>query len=172
MTKIIHEELSYEITGLLYKTQNELGRFRNEKQYADYFEKLLKDKGMSYQREYRFVDKQNGEEIARCICDFIIEGNIILEFKTKNFIDKEDYYQAQRYLATLNLELGIIVNFRQKRLVPKRILNSQYLSANIRAGNSGHSNHVTDLRKTTGVTKAIKEEDIRGIRIGNSGHSD
>ncbi|MFZ5364717.1 MAG: hypothetical protein ACOZBH_00775 [Patescibacteria group bacterium] len=36
MTKIIHEELSYEITGLLYKTQNDLGRLRNEKQYGDY----------------------------------------------------------------------------------------------------------------------------------------
>jgi len=143
MTNIVHEKLSYEINGLLYKTQNDLGRFRNERQYADYFEKLLNEKEINYKREYRFTDKSNGEKIARCICDFIIRGKIILEFKTKDFIDKEDYYQVQRYLATLNLELAIIVNFRQKRLVPKRVLNSEYLSNN-----------------------------IRGIRVENSGHSD
>jgi len=33
--KVIYRELSYEVTGLLFKTHQELGRFRNEKQYAD-----------------------------------------------------------------------------------------------------------------------------------------
>lgn len=129
MTKIVHEQLSYEINGLLYKTQNDLGRFGGEKQYGDYFETLLEEKGIEHQREYRFTDQKIGR-------------NLILEFKTKNFIDKEDYYQVQRYLATLNLELGIIVNFRQKRLVPKRVLNSNYSPDNIlgiRMENSGHS---------------------------------
>jgi len=62
---------------------------------------------------------------VRCICDFIIDDKIIIEFKAKNFITKEDYYQAKRYLVTLNLELAIIVNFRQYRLSPKRVLNSK-----------------------------------------------
>ncbi|MFZ5364718.1 MAG: GxxExxY protein [Patescibacteria group bacterium] len=84
---------------------------------------------------------RNGGKVARGICDFIVGGKILLEFKTKDFIDKEDYYQAQRHLATLNLELGIIVNFRQKRLVPKRVLNSEYQSDNIRGIRVGHSGH-------------------------------
>jgi len=40
--KIIYPELSYKLTGLLYETHNHLGKYRNEKQYADYFEGLLK----------------------------------------------------------------------------------------------------------------------------------
>lgn len=125
MNEIIFKNLSYELTGLLFKTHKDLGRFRNEKQYSDYFEKLLKEKNINYIREYKFEDKQNGLGDVRCICDFLIDGKVILEFKTKNFLTKEDYYQVKRYLITINLKLAIIVNFRQYRLSPKRILNSK-----------------------------------------------
>ena len=124
--KVIHKELSYKITGLLFKTHKELGKYRNEKQYSDYFEELLKQGKIDYIREHRFEDNQCGKGNARCICDFVIEDKIILEFKTKDFISKENYYQAKRYLVTLNLKLAIIVNFRQPRLSPKRVLNGQY----------------------------------------------
>lgn len=124
MEKVIHKELSYKITGLLFKAHKELGKYRNEKQYSDYFEELLKQEKINHVREHRFEDHQYGGGKVRCICDFIIEDKIILEFKTRDFISKEDYYQAKRYLVTLNLKLSIIVNFRQPRLLPKRILNS------------------------------------------------
>ncbi len=127
MNKVVHKELSYKITGLLFKTHQDLGRYRNEKQYADYFEKLLKDAEIKYEREYRFEDFQYGQGKVRCICDFIIDGKIILEFKVKDYITKKDYFQVRRYLITLNLQLALLVNFQQKRLVPKRILNSNYL---------------------------------------------
>lgn len=51
MDKILHKDLSYKINGLLFKTHKELGQFRNEKQYADYFESLLKREGIKYERE-------------------------------------------------------------------------------------------------------------------------
>lgn len=129
--KVIYKELSYKVNGLLFKVHQELGRYRNEKQYADYFEKLLIKEGLKYIREYRFEDCQYGKGISRCIIDFIIEDKIILEFKTKDFITKEDYFQVKRYLITLNLKLALLVNFRQKRLVPKRILNKEYTNDNL-----------------------------------------
>ena len=124
--KVVYKELSYKITGLLYKTHQELDLYRNEKQYGDCFEKPLLDNNIKYVREHRFVDQQYGSQGVRCVCDFIIEDKIILEFKTKIFISKEDYFQLKRYLVTLNLHLGLLVNFRQTRLSPKRVLNSNY----------------------------------------------
>ena len=124
--KVIYKELSYKIVGLLYKTHQELGNFRNEKQYADYYEKLLEKEGVKYEREFRFKDIQYGKEEIRCIVDFIIEDKIILEFKAKDFITKTDYFQVKRYLVTLNLKLALLINFRQKRLSPKRILNKDF----------------------------------------------
>ncbi len=123
---ILYKDLSFKINGFLFKVHNELGYFRNEKQYSDYFEKLIEKTDLKYEREYRFEDQRYGKGKVRCICDFIIDNKIILEFKTKDFINKEDYYQVQRYLSTLNLKLGVVINFRQKRLVPKRIINSNY----------------------------------------------
>jgi len=158
MEKILYKELSYKITGLLFKTHKELGRFKNEKQYGDFFEELLKKESMSYEREYR-IDN-------RCICDFIIDGKIILEFKAKNFITKEDYYQTQRYLNALNLELGVIVNFRQYRLSPKRVLNSSLKNSGHSGVNSGYSDYKTFVLWLTGlsasgkttIAKALKKE--------------
>lgn len=120
MEKILCKDLSYKINGLLFKTHKELGRFRNEKQYSDYFEKLLIENNVKYDREYRVDDIKGGSDKIRCICDFIVDNKIILEFKAKDFITKEDYYQLKRYLVTLELELGIIVNFRQKRIYPTK----------------------------------------------------
>ena len=86
----------------------------------------MQEEKIKYEREYRFKDSKYNESEIRCICDFIVDGKIILEFKTVDYITKKDYFQAKRYLVTLNLKLAIIVNFRQNRLSPKRVLNSDY----------------------------------------------
>jgi len=127
---IIYQELSYKITGLLFETQNFLGRYRNEKQYGDFLENLLKEKNVHYKREERLDKSFPGEKSGRNICDFIIEDKIIVELKTIGFLDKESYFQIKRYLASSNLILGILVNFRQKYLKPRRILNSELLKKN------------------------------------------
>ena len=125
--KIIYPELSYKLNGLFYKTHNHLGRYRNEKQYGDYFEELLKREGIKYQREKPLPPGFEGERKNRNIPDFIIENEIIVDFKAKRLITKEDYYQMRRYLSTYNKKLGIIVNFRYRSIAPKRILNSELL---------------------------------------------
>ncbi|MBL8030558.1 MAG: GxxExxY protein [Candidatus Doudnabacteria bacterium] len=56
------------------------------------------------------------------VTDFIIQGIIIIELKTKPFLLKTDYYQSQRYLYETQIKLGILVNFREKYLNPKRVL--------------------------------------------------
>lgn len=95
--KVIYKNLSYKIVGLMFETHKTLGRYRNEKQYADYFEELLKKEGIKYVREFRFEDFQYGKGMVRCVCDFIIDDKIILEFKVKDFLSKEDYFQTKRY---------------------------------------------------------------------------
>ncbi len=131
MDKVIYKDLSYKICGLLYKAHNNLGRYKNEKQYADYFEELLKENGYKYIREYKLIPSFKGEAKGRNICDFIVEDKIIIEFKAKRFLSKEDYYQVKRYLSCLGLRLAILVNFRQKYLSAKRILNNELLKINL-----------------------------------------
>ena len=119
---LLYPELSYKVCGLFFCTHNELGRYRNEKQYSDYFENLLKEEKIGYLREKAIPASFLGEKERRNIPDFFIENKIIIDFKAKSFTTKEDYFQMQRYLESYGRELGLIVNFRQKYLRPKRIL--------------------------------------------------
>ena len=122
---LIYKDLSYEITGILFAIHNELGRYKNEKQYADKFEQILKEEEIKYLREINLPPSFQGEKKYRNKIDFIIEDKIIIDFKAKTIITKEDYFQMQRYLTSYKKKLGIIVNFRQKYLKPKRIINSE-----------------------------------------------
>lgn len=123
--EIIFKELSYQINGLLFAVHNELGRYYNEKQYGDSFENKLKENDIIYVREGIIPKAFEGEKFGRNRVDFLIDNNIIVEFKCKRIIEKNDYYQVQRYLKAFDKKLGIIVNFRDKFLRPKRILNSE-----------------------------------------------
>ena len=123
-SKILHPELSYIITGICFQVQRDLGRFCRERQYADRFEELLKEKELRYRREID-LRKINENSIAGNICDFVVEEKIVIDCKAKKFITKEDYFQMLRYLKSSNLELGMIVNFRSTFLKPKRVLNNE-----------------------------------------------
>jgi len=114
---LVYPELSYKITGLIFKIQNDMGRLCREKQYCDRLEKLLQENNIKYKREA--VDN-DGDRF-----DFLIEDIMVLEIKAKQIVIKEDYYQLKRYLEINNLKLGLLVNFRNRYLKPKRILNSK-----------------------------------------------
>lgn len=121
--KIIFPELSYAICGLCFKAHNKLGRFRNEKQYADALEELFKKNEIKYEREKHLPPSFEGEKSSRNIVDFIIDDKVVLEIKAKRVVTRDDYIQIKRYLVSCNKKLGILVNFGQVNLVPKRILN-------------------------------------------------
>jgi len=124
LTKIIYSDLSYKMTGVFFTIHNELGRFCNEKQYADYAENHFKKLGIKYEREKILTASFDNELKGRNKVDFVVEDKIVLEMKTKRVLGREEYYQMRRYLKAADKKLGIIVNFRDKYLRPKRILNS------------------------------------------------
>ena len=117
---LIYPELSYKLTGVLFKAHNKLGRYCKEKQYQDAIGELLKQEGLKFEREKKLPisDDIGGNQV-----DFEIEDKILLECKAKPFITKEDYYQLMRYLKATGKRLGLLVNFRNKYLRPKRIAN-------------------------------------------------
>ena len=123
---IIYPELSYKVCGLFFNIHKKLGRYRNEKQYADALEALLEENSVKYIREKPLPPSFNGEKKGRNVPDFIIENKLIVDIKSKDFITKEDYFQMQRYLQSCGKKLGLIVNFRQKHLYPKRIINKNF----------------------------------------------
>lgn len=122
-SKLLHPELSYKITGVLFKVHNKLGRFYREIQYGDLMEEELQKHKLSFEREKILPIKLIDHRDYSNRVDFCIENKILLEIKSKKFITKEDYFQMMRYLKASKLSLGLIVNFRSTYLKPKRVIN-------------------------------------------------
>jgi GxxExxY protein len=123
---LVEEELSYKIRGILYKVHNELGCYRNEKQYCDAIENELKIAKLTYQREKILEPSFNGEKRGRNRIDFTIDNKIIVEVKVETCLSKDSYQQCLRYLTSTNIELALLVNFRPKSCVVKRVLNPKF----------------------------------------------
>ncbi|MCX6765690.1 MAG: GxxExxY protein [Candidatus Moranbacteria bacterium] len=121
--ELVYPELSYKINGLLFKVHNNLGKYCNEKQHGDLFERKLKENNIKYEREKILPEFFMGEKNGRNRIDFLIKNKIILELKCKRIIDRSDFYQTKRYLVALNKRLSLLVNFNVKYLSPKRVLN-------------------------------------------------
>ena len=113
--KVLHPELSYTITGILFSVHNELGPYAREKQYGDLIERKLIESKISYKREVVIGDTGN-------ILDFIIDKKIILELKTTRILTREHYRQIQNYLQQTGLNLGLLINFRDRYIKPSRII--------------------------------------------------
>lgn len=113
--KVLHPELSYKITGILFDVHNELGPYSREKQYGDLIEEKLKNYDLPYERKLSIGDNGN-------VLDFIVDKKIILELKTVRILTREHYRQIQNYLQQTGLDLGLLVNFRSRYVKPSRII--------------------------------------------------
>lgn len=113
--KVMHPELSYRVTGILFDIHNELGPYAREKQYGDLIEEKFKEFKLPYEREVGIGGSGN-------ILDFIVDGKIILELKAVRILTREHYRQIQNYLQQIRLDLGLLVNFRNKYVKPARII--------------------------------------------------
>src|SRR3989344_9668482 len=118
--KIIHKALSYEVTGLLFKVHNAIGRFGRERQYADALQTLFEQENIEYAREKSLPIPFVGNPSTNK-ADFVVGEKIVVELKAKPLITKEDYAQIHRYLQAGNYKLGLVVNFRNKYLRPIRV---------------------------------------------------
>lgn len=137
MKLLVHQQLSYQLTGIFFKVHRQLGRFCRERHYCDSLEEWFKNKKVVYQREIEIKSFQNKSPKGNRV-DFLIDNKIIVDIKAKQFITKDDYYQMQRYLQSSSLELGLLVNFRTLYLKPKRILNTQLFHLGLSDNHSDH----------------------------------
>ena len=123
-SNLVYPQESYKITGVFYASHNELGRSCNEKQYCDKIEDHFKALGIKFEREKILPPSFESEVPGRNRVDFVVEGKIAIEIKSKRVLTREDYYQLKRYLQASGLKLGLLVNFRDRYIRPKRVLNS------------------------------------------------
>lgn len=123
MQELLYKDLSYKITGLAFKIDNQIGFGQNEKMYCDALEKLLIKEKIIFRRELYAPIKVDGELIAKRYFDFLVDDKIIVEVKVGDYSYKEVCSQLFRYLKQENIRLGLIIRFNRTGVSIKRIPN-------------------------------------------------
>ena len=120
---ILYPELSYQIVGVLFEVDNELGYKYHERYLQKAIVSKLQDKGIKYKEQVIITLKIDNKEIAKGRVDIIIEDKIILEIKKGERFLKQNIDQLYSYLKITNFKLGILANFTSRGLRFKRIVN-------------------------------------------------
>ena len=120
---IVHPQLSFDVMGVLFHVQKELGYGHKERYYEHAVAVGLTKKGLKFQRQLRAPLIFEGKEVGYYIFDFLIEGKIILELKQGALFSKKNIDQVLAYLETTDLQLGILAQFTPDGVKYKRIVN-------------------------------------------------
>ena len=123
MAQIIHKELSYKITGIIFSVYNRLGYGYREKIYKEAIEIELKNEKIPYHRELIVPLYYKGNKIGKYVFDFVVENKVILEIKVSNNFWVKDIQQIFSYLTASELRLGILVLITKKGVKSKRIVH-------------------------------------------------
>ncbi len=122
MSKIIYQEESFLIMGILFDIHNNLGSGFSEIVYKDALEYEFQNQSIPFEREKEYKVKYKDVFLKhKFYADFVVFEKIILELKSCNSINDNHIAQCLNYLKVSNNNLAIIVNFTKDNLEYKRI---------------------------------------------------
>jgi GxxExxY protein len=113
MVELRHEQLSYQVRGLIFETRKNLKTGWSEEIYHQGLAQLLRENGIPFESKPRKTLVHRDVAIHTFECDLIIAERIILELKAspENAFAPAHYAQLINYLKCWNKDLGLLVNF-------------------------------------------------------------
>jgi GxxExxY protein len=119
-----HSELTDLIIAVFYDVYNELGFGFLESVYRNSLRLALPDKGLTVQQEVPVAVFFRGHNVGDFRADLVVNGTILLEFKTAEQIVAAHESQVLNYLRSTALDLGLILNLGPKPQVRRLLLDN------------------------------------------------
>lgn len=124
MSKLLHEDLTYEVRGVLFDVYNTLGPMLKEDYYRDAIAIGLEKRGIDCVTEERFEVFYGDERVGLYYVDVWVEGGkLLLEVKVAPAIEPLHKGQALSYLKVTDADLAIVVNYGGPSLETERLPN-------------------------------------------------
>lgn len=123
------DELSSEIIRLGIELHMALGPGLLESAYERMLAGRLERAGLRIERQQWISFEFDGEEFENAYrVDIVVEGRIVLEFKSQSKVIPVNERQLLTYLRIMNLPLGLVLNFGGVRLTDgiRRVINPRY----------------------------------------------
>jgi GxxExxY protein len=120
------DEITFKIIGCAMKVHNTLGNGFQEVIYQRCLAIELKKAALEFVREKEQIIYYEGEEVGTRRCDFIVEGNIMVELKAVINLEDVHLAQAKNYVVAYDLPVGLLINFGSTSLQYKKVFNARY----------------------------------------------
>ena len=125
MGKIIHEELSGAIIGIVMEVLNELNPGLDEALYERAMVIELRRRGHAVAVQNSYPVFYRAELIGNLVPDLIVDNAVIVDPKVVRAFDETHVAQMIGYLNIIGLELALLLNFKYARLAWKRVVRQQ-----------------------------------------------
>jgi len=118
-----NKELTKGIIGAAMEVHSQLGSGFLESVFEEAMVVELGLRGISYERQKMLDVFYKERKIKQFICDFLVNGSVLVELKAIKILTDIETSQVLNYLKATGLRLGLLLNFGAKSLEYKRIIN-------------------------------------------------
>ncbi len=114
------EEITEQIIGCAYKVYNTMGFGYLESVYAKCMAIEFYKIGLKYEVEKAITVYYEGNIVGEFFADKLVNGEIIVEYKSIRTLTKSHEVQLVNYLTSTGKDVGLLINFGEKKVEIKR----------------------------------------------------
>ncbi len=122
MSKLIHADVTEEITASFYEVYNELGYGFLEKVHENAMAISTKGRGLVAQQQWPIYVEFHGQSVGKYFADLYVNGIVLVEIKTCEAIADAHKAQLLNYLTATKIEVGLIFNFGPEPSFSRKIM--------------------------------------------------
>ena len=119
---LLHSVLTREIIGPAMEVHNNLKSGFLESVYEEALAIEFNLRGISFERQKGVDVVYKGKLAKQFVCDFLVEGKVLVELKALNAVSGTEEAQVLNYLKATGVEVGLLINFGEKSLKYKRFV--------------------------------------------------
>jgi GxxExxY protein len=118
----VNVRLSEVVIGCAIEVSRQLGHGFLERVYEGAFALELSANGIAFQRQRELPVLYRGQIVGDYVCDFIVEGQLLVELKALAALTREHEAQLLNYLKASDLTAGLLLNFGTPKLGIRRLV--------------------------------------------------
>lgn len=119
---LLHNDLTREVIGSAMEVHSTLGSGFLESVYEQALAIEFDLRKVHYERQKNIEVVYKGKKVKEFVCDFLVEGKVLIELKALKAITGVEEAQVLNYLKATGLEVCLLLNFGQSSLKYKRFV--------------------------------------------------
>jgi len=120
---LLYEEITNKILAACFEVSKELGAGFLESVYQNALMIVLREKGLTLEREHPLAVSFRGQIVGQFYADILVENKIILELKAVSALTDVHKAQVINYLKATGIEVALLINFGNPKLEYRRFDN-------------------------------------------------